>query len=117
MLAAIFDATAIPQPLELAQTPERRRTASLTDAIAEAACGDAFGAIILPARSHDDTVGNGRMDAMDEKTVSVNDDFSVIYNEASDEELEAAAAGLLGSWGTAGGWMSSTPQCCSPYAL
>jgi hypothetical protein len=62
-------------------------------------------------------------DAMDE-TLAVNDnsmnfrqleaDYSMIYS-VSDEELEAAAQGLQASWGTAGGWMSSTQQCCSPH--
>jgi hypothetical protein len=59
-------------------------------------------------------------------TIAVNDirdsnhlekDYSLIYNEMSDEELEVAAQGLQASWGSFGGWMSSTPQCCSPYEL
>ena len=45
------------------------------------------------------------------------EDYSVIYDEVSDEELEIAAGGLLASGGTAGGWMTSTVQCCSPYDL
>ena len=43
------------------------------------------------------------------------EDYSVIYNDVRDEELEIAATGLLASGGSAGGWMTSTVQCCSPY--
>jgi hypothetical protein len=42
-------------------------------------------------------------------------DYSAIYDAVSDEELEAAAEGLQASWGTFGGWMSSTQACCSPH--
>jgi len=45
------------------------------------------------------------------------EDYSVIYDEVSDEELEIAASGLLASGGSAGGWMTTTAQCCSPYDL
>jgi hypothetical protein len=33
--------------------------------------------------------------------------------EVSDEELEAAAANPMVTYGSFGGWLSSTPQCCS----
>ena len=62
-----------------------------------------------------------------EATIAANDravgfnrleeDYSVIYDEVSDEELEIAASGLLASGGSAGGWMTTTAQCCSPYDL
>ena len=62
-----------------------------------------------------------------EATIAANDravgfnrleeDYSVIYDEVSDEELEIAASGLLASGGSAGGWMTTTAQCCSPYGL
>jgi hypothetical protein len=45
------------------------------------------------------------------------EDYSVIYDDVRDEELEIAATGLLASGGSAGGWMTSTVQCCSPYDL
>ena len=56
---------------------------------------------------------------MDEETKMVNDGVSdldkpddILIYEASDEELEAAATPVV-TYGTAGGWLSSTPQCCS----
>jgi hypothetical protein len=62
-----------------------------------------------------------------EATIAANDramgsnrleeDYSVIYDDVRDEELEIAATGLLASGGSAGGWMTSTVQCCSPYDL
>ena len=62
-----------------------------------------------------------------EATIAANDramgsnrleeDYSVIYDDVRDEELEIAASGLLASGGSAGGWMTSTVQCCSPYDL
>jgi hypothetical protein len=62
-----------------------------------------------------------------EATIAANDramgsnrleeDYSVIYGDVRDEELEIAASGLLASGGSAGGWMTSTVQCCSPYDL
>ena len=56
---------------------------------------------------------------MNEHIKTVNDDSGdldkaddILACEASDEELEAAAAPAV-TYGTFGGWLSSTPQCCS----
>jgi hypothetical protein len=54
------------------------------------------------------------MNVMDE-TLAVNNTVEFEGYAVSDEELEAAAQGLQASWGTAGGWMSSTQACCSPH--
>lgn len=84
-------------------------------------CGAAVGPIILSARYSivpvDDAGGEKQgVNAMDETiAVSSTMDYSAIYDAVSDEELEAAAEGLQASWGTFGGWMSSTQACCSPH--
>jgi hypothetical protein len=56
---------------------------------------------------------------MNEYTKTANDSSSdldkgddILAFEVSDEELEAAATPVI-TYGTAGGWLSSTPQCCS----
>jgi hypothetical protein len=56
---------------------------------------------------------------MNEHTNTMNESSSdlakaddILAQAASDEELEAAAGPMI-TYGTFGGWMSSTPQCCS----
>jgi hypothetical protein len=50
-------------------------------------------------------------------TMDFERDYPLPYDAFSDEDLELAGQGLQASWGTAGGWMSSTQQCCSPHDL
>jgi hypothetical protein len=38
---------------------------------------------------------------------------AILSFDVSDEELEAAAANPMVTYGSFGGWLSSTPQCCS----
>jgi hypothetical protein len=56
---------------------------------------------------------------MNEPAKTVNDSScdhdradDILACEVSDEELEAAANPAV-TYNTAGGWLSSTPQCCS----
>ena len=65
--------------------------------------------------ANDRAMGFNRLE--EDYSVIYEEDYSVIYDEVSDEELEIAASGLLASGGSAGGWMTTTAQCCSPYDL
>jgi hypothetical protein len=68
----------------------------------------------------DDWLTEPRNQDMNEHIKAMNDSGSdldrpedILTPEISDEELEAATAGQAITAYTAGGWMSSTPQCCN----
>jgi hypothetical protein len=55
---------------------------------------------------------NEQTKVADERSGELDNADDILACEASDEELEAAAAPVI-TYGTFGGWLSSTPQCCS----